>query len=188
MRARAAASVDGGERLRLFVALLLPDEAVARLAAWQARELAAARELRIVPPENLHVTVAFLGSTPAAELGSINEAVQASAAGREPFVFEPARYRETRSVGMIVLDDEKGRAGGLAERLFDRLEALRVYERERRPWLPHVTVLRFRTRPRLSPPLPDLGRVVSSEMAVMISRLRPSGAQYEVLESADLGG
>ena len=180
--------MEGGESLRLFVALLLPDEAVARLAAWQALELPERPGMRVVPPENLHVTLAFLGSRPAVELGSITEAVRASAAGREPPVFEPARYRETRSVGMIVLGDEKGRAGGLAVRLFDRLEALRVYERERRPWLPHVTVLRFRARPRLSPPLPDLGRVVSSEMAVMISRLRPSGAQYEVLESVPVGG
>lgn len=180
--------MEGGESLRLFVALLLPDEAVARLAAWQALELPERSGMRVVPPENLHVTLAFLGSRPAVELGSITEAVRASAAGREPPVFEPARYRETRSVGMIVLEDEKGRAGGLAVRLFERLEALRVYERERRPWLPHVTVLRFRARPRLSPPLPDIGRVVSSEMAVMISRLRPSGAQYEVLESVPVGG
>jgi RNA 2',3'-cyclic 3'-phosphodiesterase len=178
--------VEGGERLRLFVALLLPDEAIARLVEWQALELPERPGMRGVPPENLHVTLAFLGSRPAVELDRITEAVRASAAGREPPVFEPASYRETRSVGMIVLDDENGRAGGLTERLFGRLEALHVYEREQRPWLPHVTVLRFRTRPRLSPPLPDLGRVVSSEMGVMISRLRPSGAQYEVLESVPL--
>jgi hypothetical protein len=40
----------------------------------------------------------------------------------------------------------------------------------------------------VSPPLPELGGIVSSEMAVMISRLRPSGAQYEILESVPLGG
>ena len=89
---------------------------------------------------------------------------------------------------MIVLSDEEKRAGALAERLFDCLEARRVYERERRPWLPHVTIVRFRARPRLSLPLPELGRVVSSEMAVMISRLRPGGARYEVLESVPVGG
>jgi 2'-5' RNA ligase len=179
--------VEGGERLRLFVALLLPDEAVARLAEWQALELPERPGLRIVPPENLHVTLAFLGNRPAAELDSITEAVRASARG-EPPVFEPGRYRETRSVGMIVLGDEERRAGTLAERLFDRLEALRIYEPERRPWLPHVTVVRFRARPRLSPPLPELGGVVSSEMAVMISRLHPGGARYEVLESVPVGG
>ena len=89
---------------------------------------------------------------------------------------------------MIVLSDENDRATRLAERLFDGLERLRVYERERRDWLPHMTVVRFRERPRLAPPLPALGQVMSSELAVMMSRLRHSGAQYEVLESVPLGG
>ena len=180
--------MESHERLRLFVALLLPGEAIARLAEWQERELAAAPEARVVTPGNLHVTVAFLGSTPASELDAIAAAVRTCGGESEPAVFEPLRYRETRSVGMIVLSDEAGRATRLAKRVFGALEGLGVYERERRAWLPHVTVVRFRKRPRLSPPLPELGRVVSSETAVMISRLRPSGAQYEVLESVPLGG
>jgi RNA 2',3'-cyclic 3'-phosphodiesterase len=180
--------VRGRERLRLFVALLLPDEAVARLVEWQERELGGGLDLRIVPADNLHVTVAFLGGRPAADLEGIAEVVRETARGAAQPVLEPIRYRETRSVGMVVLSDENERATRLAERLFDGLERLRVYERERRDWLPHVTVVRFRERPRLAPPLPTLGRVMSSELAVMMSRLRPSGAQYEVLESVPLGG
>ena len=72
--------------------------------------------------------------------------------------------------------------------MFERLERLGVYQRERRRWLPHITVLRFRERPRLNPPLPDLGPVRLSEAAVYISELRPTGAQYDVLESVALGG
>jgi 2'-5' RNA ligase len=53
--------LEGRERLRLFVALLLPGEAVARLVEWQERELGGRPDLRIVPADNLHVTVAFLG-------------------------------------------------------------------------------------------------------------------------------
>jgi hypothetical protein len=37
------ASVEGRERLRLFCALLLPDDAVEELVAWQGRELAGIR-------------------------------------------------------------------------------------------------------------------------------------------------
>jgi 2'-5' RNA ligase len=180
--------VRGRERLRLFVALLLPDEAVSRLVEWQQRELGGGHGLRIVPADNLHVTVAFLGGRPAADLEGIAKVVRETAGGAAPPVLEPVRYRESRSVGMIVLSDENDHATRLAERLFDGLERLRVYERERRDWLPHVTVVRFRERPRLAPPLPTLGRVMSSELAVMMSRLRPSGAQYEVLESVPLGG
>jgi 2'-5' RNA ligase len=110
------------------------------------------------------------------------------AAAAAPAVLHVRGYRETRSVGMLVCDDEEGRATALADDLHSRLEALGVYRRENRPWLPHVTVLRFRERPRLRPPLPDLGPVVLSEACVYLSRLRPSGAQYDVLESVALGG
>ena len=180
-------SVEGRERLRLFVALLLPDAAVSSLVEWQQRELGRPT-MRVVPPENLHVTIAFIGGRPTAELETITGAVRTAAGESSKPLLEAVRYRETRSVGMIVLSDEDRRAGLLAARVFDELEGLGVYEREHREWLPHVTVARFRERPRLDPTPPALGRVVSSEMAVMISRLRPSGAQYEVVESVPLGG
>ncbi len=180
------ASVGGRERPRLFLAFQLPRDVVERLAEWQRRELTGGR---IVPPENLHVTLAFLGARPAEELDAIASALRDAVAGAdEQPVLTPERYRETRSVGMVACSDEQGRATRTADDVFDRLEQLGVYERERRRWLPHVTVLRFRERPRLDPPLPDLGPIRLSEAAVYISELRPSGAQYDVLESVALGG
>ena len=141
-----------------------------------------------MPPGNLHVTLAFLGSRPAGELAGIVAALRdAAGAARRPR-FALRGYRETRSVGMLTFDDEDGRGAGLADDLFGRLEALGVYRREARPWLPHVTVLRFRERPRLQPELPELEPFSPSDAAVYLSRLRPSGAQYEVLESVGLGG
>jgi 2'-5' RNA ligase len=89
---------------------------------------------------------------------------------------------------MLVLDDEQGRATRIAEDAHARLEGLGVYELEARKWLPHLTVARFRERPRLEPSIPDLGPVTMSDAAVYMSRLRPDGAQYEVLESVPLGG
>ena len=85
-------------------------------------------------------------------------------------------------------DDDDGRGAALADDLFGRLEALGVFRREARPWLPHVTVLRFRERPRLRPELPPLAPFSPSDAAVYLSRLRPSGAEYEVVESFALGG
>jgi 2'-5' RNA ligase len=97
-------------------------------------------------------------------------------------------YRETRSVGMLVLDDEGGHATAFARELQARLERLGAYRRESRSWLPHITVLRFRERPRLAPPLPDLPAFSPSDAALYHSVLRPSGAQYRVIEAAPLGG
>ncbi len=179
------ASLEGDERARLFLALLLPVGTVERLVPWQEAEL---RGVRIVPPAHLHVTLAFLGSTPVARYAEIASALgEAARAGERP-VLTVSRYRETRSVAMLAFDDREGRAARLAADLHGRLEGLGVYERERRAWLPHVTVARFRRPPRLAPALPDLGQVMPSEAAVYLSRLRPGGAQYEILESVALGG
>jgi RNA 2',3'-cyclic 3'-phosphodiesterase len=178
--------VSGDESIRLFCALCLPAEWTARLVDWQ-RHLERG-DARLVDPANLHVTLAFLGRRPAGDVGPVADALRAAAAAARRPVLDPVRYRETRSVGMLVLDDEKGRAGALASDLHARLEALGVYEPERRRWLPHLTVLRFRTPAGLRPGLPALGPVSPSEAAVYHSVLRPGGAQYEVLESVALGG
>ena len=154
---------------------------------WQCEHLHGGR---IVPREHLHVTLAFLGATPAERAPDVATALGAAAARARAieFVLPAGRLRVTRSVAMLVLRDLAGTALALAEDLFDRLEQLGVYEREKRPWLPHVTVLRFRERPVLDPPLPELGRFSPSEAAVYHSVLRPTGAQYEVLHSVALGG
>jgi 2'-5' RNA ligase len=178
------ASVEGRERLRLFCALRLPDAALDTLCEWQAREL---REGRVVPRSNLHITLAFLGHRPAAELQEIAGALRESALGAQPIRLLPQRYRETRSVGMLVLKDLAGTASALADDLFGRLERLGVYEREQRAWLPHVSVLRFRRPPRLKPSLPELGEIVPSDAAAYLSRLGPKGAEYFVVESFVLG-
>jgi 2'-5' RNA ligase len=178
-------SVEGRERARLFCALRLPEEVVDVLAAWQERQI---RGGRPVPREHLHITMAFLGHRPLSELDAILEALREAAAGAKPITLVPERYRETRSVGMLVLRDGAGTALRLARDLFGRLERARVYKREQRLWLPHVTVVRFRERPRLKPPLPELGEFAPSDAAAYISELRPSGARYVVVESFALGG
>lgn len=179
------ASVEGRERARLFCGLRLPDQALDTLQEWQSAHIGAGRP---VSRENLHVTLAFLGHRPVAELEPILGALREAAAAAGPIRLVPERYRETRSVGMLVLSDLGGGATRVAEDLQERLERLGVYEREQREWLPHLTVVRFRERPRLRPPLPELSEVSPSDAAAYHSVLRSSGAQYVVVESFALGG
>ncbi len=176
--------MGGDERLRLFLALRLPADVLDGIERWQRAEL---RGVRLVPREQLHVTLAFLGHRPAAELDAVVAALRETAAGAGAIRLTPRRYRETRSVGMLVLDDEGGLAGELAAGLHERLERLGVYEREQRRWLPHLTVARFRERPHLRPEPPPQRTFVPSDAAAYLSRLRPGGAEYRVLESAALG-
>jgi RNA 2',3'-cyclic 3'-phosphodiesterase len=182
-----AATVAAHERLRLFCGLSLPAGVRDALGEWQRTSLRSAA--RIVEPRNLHLTLAFLGHRPVEEVEPVAEAFAAAARSLSgPIRLSPLRYRETRSVAMLVLADEEDRAGRLAHDLHRRLERLGAYEPEKRPWLPHVTVLRFRTPPMLRPPLPDLAPFSPSEAAVYHSVLARGGARYEVLESVPLGG
>jgi len=180
-----AASVSGDERLRLFLALRVPDDVLDAIEQWQRAEL---RGVRAVRREHLHITLAFLGQRPAGDLGSIVDALRGAVAEAGEIGLTPAGYRETRSAGMLVLDDEGGQATLLAGDVQERLERLGVYRREVRAWLPHLTVARWRKRPRLPLEPPPVGTFVPSDAAAYLSRLHPRGVQYEVLESVALGG
>jgi 2'-5' RNA ligase len=182
---KSSGSVGSDGTVRLFLALVLPDGVLDVLARWKDERL---RGGRLLPRENLHVTLAFLGRQAPEGVDAAVTALRGAAAASKPFPLAPAFWRETRSVGMVVLADETGEAGRLADDLHRRLEEAGVYRRETRPWLPHVTLLRFKERPRLQPPLPETGTFVPSDAAAFLSHLHPSGARYEVLESTALGG
>ena len=154
--------------------------------AWQ--DVLGGADARRIPRENLHVTVAFLGSRPAAEVEPILAELREAAGSAQPIVFAPRDYRETPRVGMLRLEDRDLHAHDFEQDLGRKLALRGLYEPEARRWLPHVTVLRFRTPPRLRPELPGLGEFSPSDAALYHSVLRPSGAQYAVIESAALGG
>jgi len=184
LAATGPGTVGSGDRLRLFCAFRLTAETVAALAGWQQAALTGAG--RPVPPEHLHVTLAFLGSRPGGDLPAVAATLHEAAGGAPRPVFRVSGYRETRSVAMLTLDDEGGRGAAIAGRLQELLLERGLYRPERRPWLPHVTVLRFRERPRLRPGVPEGANVCPSDASVYLSRLSPSGARYEVLESVAL--
>jgi RNA 2',3'-cyclic 3'-phosphodiesterase len=174
------ARVGADENVRLFCGLRLPDGAADAIVEWQQAQL---ERGRIVPRENLHFTLAFLGRQPRTRVDDAVEALRRRCAETAPTVFLLERYRETASVGMLVFSRDDG-----AEQLALGLQRDLLGRTERDTWLPHVTVLRFRERPRLRPTLPELGAVTTSDAAVFLSTLRPGGAEYAVLESVPLGG
>src|SRR3954471_7376425 len=119
-------SVGGDERLRLFLALRLPEPVLDVLEAWQGEHLGGGG-VRVVPRAHLHITLAFLGSRPAAELEAVVGELRAAAADAPADLrLAPSRYRETRSVAMLALDDLDGGATGLAEDVQARLERLGI--------------------------------------------------------------
>lgn len=179
----------GDGRIRLFCGLQLPEDALDRVVDWQRERLEPhAARLRPVPRANLHVTLAFLGARPAADVPLVTAALREAALAAKPVELHPRRYRETRGVGMIVCDDVSGAGALLAAGLGERLERAGVYRREARPWLAHVTVARFREPPRLRFETVPEGNICSVRCALYRSSLGPGGAIYDVLAAVALGG
>src|SRR5256714_3301143 len=126
------ASVGGDERLRLFVALRLPEPVLDFVETWQQEHL---HEVRAVPRGHLHVTVAFLGHRPAVELPAVVRELRAAAsAAQADLRLAPARYRETRSVAMLVLDDLGGGATAFAADVQARLQRIGALRSEGPAW------------------------------------------------------
>ena len=128
---------------RLFVGLEVPPEVRAAVEAAFAPWRAMLGRARWVPPENLHVTVRFLGSVRTEQVEEVEAAAGAAAATIEPFrsrldgvgAFpEPARAR----VLWAGLDDRPGRMAGLALALDAAFAP--AFRPEVRAFRPHVTV------------------------------------------------
>jgi 2'-5' RNA ligase len=184
----STATVAGDARMRVFVGYPVPAEAREELVRWSETALGAVPGARIVPLENLHITVAFLGWIDAATVAAVEDAVRDASVGRSRPRFATERFRATRSVAMIAFRDLGGVGTALALSVQERLEALGVYTSEKRAWLPHVTVARWKERPPRVRTYVPVMEIVPSEIAVYLSVLRAGGAQYEVLDSAALGG
>jgi 2'-5' RNA ligase len=130
---------------RLFVAADLPAEALAAVGKWQEAELRPHAELRVV--RTLHLTLCFLGNVPQARSDDIVASLRAVELPPLPaafgeLVFLPERGR--KHVVALRLDDPGGGIVAVQDELSRRLAALKIYRPERRAYLPHVTVARYR--------------------------------------------
>ena len=167
--------------VRLFAALELPDAARLPLAAWAAA-LPEDPALRIVPAENLHVTLVFLGAQDPADADALAAAVGSAARPLPALTVTGSAWLPARRPGVLVADlaapDE------LVELHAGLLGALASWhEPEARPLRPHVTVARVRRgqRPRIvAPEMPSLSFAAS---ALVLYRSQPTrgGVRYEPL-------
>jgi 2'-5' RNA ligase len=173
--------------VRLFVALELPEAVVEALVRWA--HAAERPGLRLLAPESLHVTLAFLGSRPDEEAGAIGEAVAACAAPVPSLrLAEPAWLGRGTALSLDLVDGS-GACAALQRRVSDALVALDAYTPEERPFRPHVTVARVRRGQRVSkalPDPPDPGEFAGTAVTLFQSLLSPRGARYRPLTRARL--
>jgi 2'-5' RNA ligase len=175
----------GDERQRLFVAVPLPGELEALVRRAQ-ESLAAVRELRVLKPEQLHVTLAFIGEVDAGKAAiarSVVESVPADMGGEAVIGgFLPLPSPSRARVVALELADEQGVFAGLFETVMGGLEAGGVMSREERPFRPHLTIARLRTpcavRPRYES---EQARFAVQSVCLYQSELRRERAVYTVV-------
>jgi len=175
----------GDERQRLFVAVPLPGELEALVRRAQ-ESLAAVRELRVLKPEQLHVTLAFIGEVDAGKAAiarSVVESVPADMGGEAVIGgFLPLPSPSRARVVALELADEQGVFAGLFETVMGGLEAGGVMKREKRPFRPHLTIARLRTpcavRPRYES---EQARFAVQSVCLYQSELRRERAVYTVV-------
>lgn len=187
-------------RVRLFVALDLPDGVREGLVRW-GREALADPKLRPVPGESLHITLAFLGYRAEKEVEPIAEMVRESV-GAAPWVElkDPAPIPPRGRARMFALPALSPGTEVLQEGLEQKLVEGGFYKPERRPFWPHVTVARVRPEARGSkrpgvvsdPPakLPDglSEPFLGVRLTLYRSELKPTGARYVPLAQVELPG
>jgi len=188
------------QTVRAFAAIEINAKVRQAAAKLIERLSQAAADVKWVEPENLHLTLKFLGDVPLTETARICEAIGKAAAEVEPFEIElagagafPSASRP-RTIWLGAMGDERP-IRELAEGVEKRLQKL-GFRREARRFEVHLTLGRIR-KPgpgvkRLGELLGELadypaGTVRVSEVVLFSSQLTPTGPIYQPLGRAKLG-
>ena len=176
--------------MRLFIALLLPDQALQELLRVQGLLRRRFRDLKYPSAPQLHMTVKFLGEVPDETVEDITAVLSETAAQFPPFELrlESAGFFPPEGKPRVVWVS----GGASSESLFGcarRLEteySLLGFAPEKRGFTPHITIARAKRAPfALARAVTELEVQPISfhveSLSLMRSVLKPSGAQYSQL-------
>lgn len=183
---------------RVFVAIeldLASAGSIARLVQGLQAKLSGVRWSR---PEQLHLSLKFIGEVDNRELPQFCNALRDACAGIEPFSLELSGLgafpkNKPPRVVWVAADDPQGVLGRLAERLDERMAALGV-PRENRAFTPHLTlgrVARGADLPRLQQAMEEAAAQFSIrcevDELVLLSSVKEQGkVVYEALDRVGL--
>jgi len=179
--------------MRLFVALSIPPELRENIASLIQNLRRADARPRWVNPENLHITLKFIGEVHPEKLLAIGDALATIRTGqtltlnfRNVGFFPNVRHPSVAWIGI-----EAPPALASLAVYINRVLAPLGIRHEVKPFVPHLTIARF-TENRLSPALRVeierwknhiFGAFITGEIHLIESRLKSSGAEYTTLRS-----
>ena len=178
---------------RLFLSIDLPDDLADDVAAVQDR-LRDAAGLRLTDPEQVHVTLKFLGDTDAKRVSAVEEAVETAVddANVGPFraelrglgAFPSLDYISVVWVGVDAGSAEMTRLHGAIERETTAIG----FDAESHEFTPHATVARMddargkETVQRVvREETPEVGSFDVEQVRLTESTLTPDGPEYETV-------
>jgi RNA 2',3'-cyclic 3'-phosphodiesterase len=180
---------DARQSQRLFVACDVPEAAAAAVADWQHDELDHAGNVRTAA--SIHLTLCFLGGTPQDAIPRITQTLgeirfKPACVTFAPPIFLPEHgHKRVIALGLRPSPADPAaieHMAALQQQVSAALAALGVYTPEKRAWLPHVTVARFR-QPGQPFPLQNvnLQELCVSRMVLYTSVLARGGAVHTPL-------
>ena len=189
-------SADGG-KLRLFVAIAVPEEIQTRLAAVQRelRERLGRSSVSWTRPENFHLTLRFLGDVPSNQLDALSSALATAATPRSALrlaVVGLGCFPTSRRPRIIWagIRDETGELAELAREIARATDSFSRQPAEER-FAGHLTLARVRRVGREDTSSLDrffkqaVARTVGSWRAETVdlvrSELHPAGSRYTTL-------
>jgi RNA 2',3'-cyclic 3'-phosphodiesterase len=187
-----------GKRVRVFIALDLSEEVREGLAEWGAAELTDPA-LRVVRPESLHITLAFLGGRSEREVREATETMRLCDPRAPRLALEdPVQLPRRGRAQLFALPAPSPAASELREDLVQRLLRAGLYEPEKRDFWPHIAVARVRPERRGSGRPAAVARrpgdlpeglkrpFVGVRMTLYRSELQPGGSRYVPLAQVEL--
>lgn len=183
-------------RLRLFIGVSVPRDHLERIDAAMGQFRDQTVKARWIDLENQHVTLKFLGSTPADRLQDVERVCAMVAASRSPSAVTltntgafPSRTRVR--VLWVGIEDPSGLLAGLAADLDQAFEPL-GFAPEGRSFTPHLTLCKFKIPVPMKSGLPELDPAGLEpfdidRLELFRSHLSPKGARYECIGEFPLG-
>lgn len=140
---------DAMEQIRSFIAVELPGELKQALTQLQGKfKSAGSLPVRWVDPNNIHLTLKFLGDVDVAITGRITLALEEAVRGTPPFNIEASGLGVFPNMNRIQiiwvgLHGDLEKLGQLQKRIEASLKPL-GFPPEGRPFTPHLTIARVR--------------------------------------------
>ena len=184
--------------MRTFIAIELPPDVIALIQTVQHQLKSHKLDVKWVKPQNIHLTLRFLGDITAETVASVEKAMAGAVKDIPPFLLTPKGlgafpgFNRPRVLWMG-LDGDLDVLNNLYQRLEEQLEAL-GFEKEKRPYSGHLTL--GRAKGKLDPiKMVDIAGQYKGfsadafrvkDVILFKSDLKPTGAVYEKRYSAAL--